>query len=193
MTDSKQLLASNSNFQWGAIFAGTVIALAISLVLMQFGTAIGLSDDAPLRGEGSIASWGVIATGIWLLWVQLLASLAGGYTAGYVRTPTPEFKPHENEVKDGLYGLTVWGFTTVLAFIGAGFATAVTTYIALETGTYDDPSTITDVEQNTAVIFAFVAGSTALLSGVAAWWAGTMGGEHRLKSVDFSQYLSFKK
>ena len=193
MTKPTELLASNSHFQWGAIFSGTVIALAITLVLMQFGAAIGLADNAPLRGEGSIASWGIIATGIWLLWVQLLASLAGGYVAGYVRTPTPEFQPHENEVQDGLYGLSVWAFSTVLVFIGAGLASAVTSYVALETGTYEDPSALTETEQNTAVIFAFVAGSTALLSGVAAWWAGTMGGEHRLKSIDLSKHISFKK
>ena len=193
MADTKQLLASNSHFQWGAIFAGTVIALAISLVLMQFGAAIGLSVNAPLRGKSLIASWGIIATGIWILWVQLLASLAGGYTAGYVRTPTPEFKPHENQVKDGLYGLTVWAFSTVLIFIGVGFSAAVASYIALETGTYKNPSALTDADKNSSVIFAFIVGSTSLLSAVAAWWAGTMGGEHRLNAVDFSQYLTFKK
>jgi hypothetical protein len=193
MSDSKQLLATNSCFQWGAIFSGTTFALAISLVLTHFGAAIGLADDAPLRGEGSIASWGIVATGVWILWVQLLASLSGGYIAGYLRTPTPEFQPYENELKDGLYGLTVWAFSTVLVYISVAFASAVATYVALETGTYEDPNEITDAEQNTAIIYAFIAGATSLLSAVAAWWAGTMGGDHRLNSVDLSKYLSFRK
>ncbi|MBU0801068.1 MAG: hypothetical protein KKA05_08695 [Alphaproteobacteria bacterium] len=184
---------SSGHFQWGSIFAGTAIALALSLVLMQFGSAVGLADDAPLRGEGSLASWGIIATGIWLLWVQLLASLSGGYAAGYLRAPTPDCTPHENELKDGLYGLVVWATSTVLVFIGVGLAAAVASYIAIATDSYEDPSTITDPEQNAAVIFAFVAGATSLLSAVAAWWAATMGGEHRGKGVDFTGALSFRK
>lgn len=180
-------------FQWGAVFAGTVIALAISVVLIQFGSAVGLSDDSPLRGEGSAASWGVIATGIWILWTQLLASLAGGYSAGYLRAPTPELEPHQNEMKDGLYGLSVWATGTVLVAIGAALAVAFANYVALAGGTYEDSSTMSDNEQNAAIIFAFALGATSLLSAAAAWWAATVGGEHRLNAVDHSRYLSFKK
>lgn len=181
------------NFQWGPVFAGATVALAISIVLMQFGGAIGLSDDAPLRGEGSIASWGVIATGIWILWIQLLASLAGGYSAGYLRTPTPELKAHQNELKDGFYGLSVWATSTVLVFIGAALTGAFASYVALVNGTYENPAVLSDNEQNSAIIFAFALGSISLLSAVAAWWSATMAGEHRLKGTDFSKYLSFKK
>lgn len=181
------------NFQWGSVFAGTVVALAISVVLMQFGAAAGLSATAPLRGEGQIASWGVIAAGIWILWVQLLASLAGGYSAGYLRTPTPELQPHQNEFKDGLYGLSVWATSTVLVFIGTVAAGAFASYMAMANGTYEDPANMSDNEKNAAIIFAFALGAISLLSAVAAWWAATMAGEHRLKETDFGRYLTFKK
>jgi preprotein translocase subunit SecG len=182
-----------SGFEWGAVIAGSIIACAISIVLLTFGSAIGLADDAPLRGEANLAAWSVIATGIWLLWVQLLASFAGGYTAGYLRTPTPSYSAHENELHNGLYGFATWATSTVLVFIGMALAAAVTALVMVQpeadTGM---TNTMTDTEQNTAIIFAFVTGATALLSAVAAWWAATMGGEHRALGTDFSHYISFK-
>lgn len=180
-------------FEWGPVLVGTVLACAISIVFMQFGAAIGLADDAPLRGEGSIASWGIIAVGIWLLWVQLMASLAGGYAAGYSRSITPEATAHDNEMRDGLYGISVWATSTVLVFIAFSIAAIITSYIDAQAGGEITDGTVTDIEQNTAVIFAFILGSTSLLSGVTAWWAATMGGEHRLTGKDFSSRLSFKK
>lgn len=181
------------NFQWGPVFVGTVVALAIAVVLMQFGAAIGLSASAPLRGEGHIASWGVVATGIWILWVQLLASFAGGYCAGYLHAPTSGLKPYQNELNDGFYGLSVWAISTVLVFVGAAVAGAFATYMALASGTYEDPAALSNSEKNASVIFAFALGAISLLSAVASWWAATMAGEHRLKETDFSPYLSFKK
>ncbi|WP_373089797.1 hypothetical protein [Sneathiella sp.] len=180
-------------FEWSAVIAGTTIALAISIVLLQFGSALGLSASAPLRGEGSIASWGVIAAGIWLLWVQLLASLAGGYTAGYMRSPTIELQDHENDIRDGLHGLVVWSISTVMVFIAVAIFAFAASYIAIQTDTYENPANLTNLQHNSTVIFTFISGATALLSAVAAWWAGTMGGDHKRKVVDLSGHLSFRK
>ncbi|PJB71493.1 MAG: hypothetical protein CO093_04945 [Alphaproteobacteria bacterium CG_4_9_14_3_um_filter_47_13] len=187
------LSSSVDHFQWGPVFVGTVVALAIAVVLMQFGAVIGLSASASLRGEGHIASWGVIATGVWILWVQLLASFAGGYSAGYLHTPTPNLKSHQNEITDGFYGLSVWATSAVLVFIGTALAGVFATYVALASGTYEDPVVLSNNEKNAAIIFAFTLGAVSLLSAAASWWAATMAGEHRLQETDFSQYLSFKK
>ena len=182
-------------FQWSVIFAGIAIALALTVVLTQFGSAIGLKADAPLRGEGTTASWGVIAAGIWILWTQLLSSLAGGYAAGYLRLPTPELLPHENELRDGLHGLTVWAASTVLVFIAVGIATLGTSLVAAITpGTQaaDVAETVKRTKENAAVIFAFAHGAISLLSAVAAWWAATKGGDHRLTVADHSVVWSFR-
>lgn len=182
-------------FEWGAIIAGVVFSLAISIVLMQFGSIIGLSAASPLRGMGSMAAWGVVATGLWLLWVQLLASLGGGYLAGRLRTAYVGSTPHESELRDGIAGLTVWALSTVLVFTGATLAGAVASYIAAVTP--DLAPVVNEVmtreEQNSGIIFAFIAGATALLSAAAAWWAGTAGGDHRDKNTDFSRYLTFRR
>lgn len=181
--------------EWGAIFAGTVFAIAISVVLLQFGSAVGLSATSPLRGEGSLAAWGVIASGVWLLWVQLLASLGGGYIAGRLRTPMPGAPLHDVEIHDGIAGLTTWAFSTVLVFTGASALAAFSTYIAaVAPGTEDVVAgSYGNSEKNTAIIFAFAAGSTALLSGAASWFAGAIGGKHRDESTDFGDCFTFRK
>jgi hypothetical protein len=178
--------------QWSVIFAGAFVAFALSIVLMQFGSIIGLSMDSPLMGEGYIASWGIIATGIWLLWIQLLASLSGGYIAGSMRTATPQYKNHENEMRDGIYGLTSWAVSTVGVFVAVSLMAAGAAYIEVHTEAENMNMVLSDEEQNTAIIFAFVAGATSLLSGVAAWWAAVMGGEHRDKKTNFGTSFSFK-
>lgn len=182
-------------FQWSVIFAGIAIALALTVVLTQFGSAIGLKADSPLRGEGSIASWGVIAAGIWILWTQLLSSLAGGYAAGYLRVPTPELTPHENELRDGLHGLAVWAACTVLVFIAVGVASLGASFIASQTDASQAEEVVEALKrtkENTAVIFAFANGATSLLAAVASWWAATNGGDHRLTVADHSTVYSFK-
>lgn len=186
-------------FEWSVVLIGAVIALAISIVFSQFGAAIGLASDTPFTGEASLASWQVIATGLFVLWVQLMASFAGGYVAGYLRTPAVDFTAHENELHDGIYGLGVWATSTVLVFIAAALTAAVSTALALGAEATDGLAdngivdALTNAEQNTALIFAFVAGSTALLSGAAAWYAATLGGDHRVNKIDHSRYTSFKK
>jgi len=184
---------TNNRFEWGVIFIGAAIACGISIVMMQFGSVIGLSADGAYAGLEDMAMWGVVATGIWILWVQLLASLAGGYTAGYLRRPTPTFKAHENELHDGFYGFGVWAVSTIAVFIAISIAAMAATYVEIQTDAFDVNETMSDSDKNTAIIFAFVTGATSLLSAVAAWWAATMGGDHRAQGVDFSAHLTFKK
>ena len=43
----------HSYVDWSAIFAGTVLASAISFVLLTFGSAIGLSLTSAYEGRGS--------------------------------------------------------------------------------------------------------------------------------------------
>ncbi len=181
-------------FQWGVVFAGTVIALAISLVLVQFGTAIGLADDTPLKNlDGTFARWEMIAVGLWLMGVQFAATTAGGYITGYLRSPTrTEFTPHENELHDGVYGLATWALSTLAVFaMGYIFVTTATTVEAIDGGNVQ--AVMTNNEQNIAVILAFITGSTAVVSAVISWVAAVAGGDHRHSNEDLSHYYSFKR
>ena len=95
----------SSYVECGAVFAGAILACAISLVLLQFGSAIGLSVAGIARYEGDRRIWQVIIAGAWALWVQLMSSMSGAYLAGRMRTPMENAASHESEIRDGAHGL----------------------------------------------------------------------------------------
>ncbi|MGQ0526945.1 MAG: hypothetical protein ACT4OY_02770 [Alphaproteobacteria bacterium] len=181
-----------------AILGGTVLALAISIILSKFGSAIGLAISIDHNWTGDTALAGVIATGIWILWIQFLASLTGGYLSGRMRRPVSGSAVHEREIRDGAHGLMVWALSTVAVAIGASLVTAVAAFVpssnpeeaaALLTQTPE----MVDMTRNTAIIFAFATAAISLVSAVVSWWAATLGGEHRDNAVDHSGYVSFRK
>ncbi len=185
----------NNRFEFSPVFAGAFVAIAISIVLLQFGAAIGLSKENTLSDDASLLTWNVVAVGIWILWVQLISSLAGGYVAGYVHAPNHDYTPHEAEVSDGLYGLSAWALSTVIVFAGISmFVFASGLLEVLDTpDSQVPPAEITDAEQNSMIVYAFITGATSLLAAVASWWAATMAGDHRVKNIDFSAHISFRK
>lgn len=119
-----------SYMDWPAIFAGAAVAAAISLVLLTFGTALGLSLTSAHEGESAPLLWIAVIGGLWLLWVQVSASLAGGYLAGRMRRRHGDASEYESDIRDGAHGLVVWAVATLaaglLAYSGTmGAATAV--------------------------------------------------------------------
>jgi hypothetical protein len=103
-----------SYVDWPAIFAGTVVATAISFVLITFGSAVGLSLTSAYEGEGMSLMWFAIAAGLWLLWVQVSGFFAGGYLAGRMRKRHGDATEDESDLRDGVHGLVVWGFGLLL-------------------------------------------------------------------------------
>src|SRR6218665_1064209 len=97
-----------SYVDWPAIIAGIVIASAISLVLLTFGSAIGLSFTNFRAGAETASVWIAIAAASWLLWVQISSFMAGGYVAGRLRKRHHDATEHEVDVRDGAHGLLVW-------------------------------------------------------------------------------------
>lgn len=180
------------HFEWGVVFAGATVAAAISIVLMQFGSIIGLSSDYIVTGEAGMTHWAVIAIGLWLLAIQLTASATGGYMAGRLRSSTTDLLPHENEVRDGFYGLTVWAASTVAVFIAISAGSAFFVSIEAADGVADLTPDLLDKEQNASIVFAFILGATSLVSAVIAWAAATLGGDHRDTKADHSYCLTFK-
>lgn len=119
-----------SYMDWPAIFAGAALAAAISLVLLTFGAALGLSLTSAHEGESASLFWIAIVGGLWLLWVQVSASFAGGYLAGRMRRRHGDATEYESDIRDGSHGLVVWAVATLaaalLAYSGTmGAATAV--------------------------------------------------------------------
>lgn len=106
---------AKSYIDWAAVVAGAVLSSAISLVLLTFGAAIGLSMISPFEGEGTSGPVFAIALGLWVLWVVVSSFIAGGYLAGRMRRRAWDATPHEVEVRDGAHGLTVWALGVLVA------------------------------------------------------------------------------
>ena len=182
----------HGGFEFGPVVAGTAIALAMTVVLTQFATAIGYTDDAPLRGEGFIASWGVVLVGVWILLTQFVSSVAGGYVTGRLRTVTNAYKPHEVEVRDGMHGLATWALSTLIVFAGIGIISATGGSMLIADQTTNADVVLTNAEQNVGIVFAFIHGAMSLVAGVLSWWAATIAGDHRDNQSHFEKW-SFKK
>ena len=117
-TDAPALL---SRVSWGAIFAGTVVAVGLLVLLGMLGTAIGFRAVDP---QESAAFNGVgIGAGIWWVVSSVIALAVGGYLAGHL-SGIPEKRSAT------AHGASVWGLLTIVMLwlaastVGAAFNTA---------------------------------------------------------------------
>lgn len=185
-----------SYIEWAPIIAGTVIACAVSVVLLQFGQAIGLS--VPERFEERYTAAKIFIIGLWLLWVQLMASMSGGYLAGRMRGRWANATASESEIRDGIHGLMVWASATLVAVAAASVA-AVLGAVALHHGidmaeqaNAEALSVPESLARQYGIIFAFGAVASSIVSAVAAYWMGTVGGDHRDGEYDLTRF-SFRR
>jgi hypothetical protein len=173
-----------SYLEWGAVFGGSVVAAGVTIVLMPFGAAIGLSVGDPLLDSGD-ASWNVLLAGLWVGCVALASMSAGGYLAGRMRSRRNDSTDNEAAFRDGAHGLAVWGTATVFSAVGAAIAVAIAA-VGADAGTpMPEPSAeVVRLTTNTSVIFAFATTAGAALSAGAAWWSASIGGQHRDEGTD---------
>ncbi|MBI2741464.1 MAG: hypothetical protein HYX38_33630 [Rhodospirillales bacterium] len=116
---------------WGPIVLGTLGALAIMVVLMTFGGALGLSVTSPQPYAGLSAKALAVLAGLYIALVHVASFATGGYLAGRMRTPWVTSDTVERHFRDGGHGFAVWALGVVvgaaLALSGAGgIAKAVT-------------------------------------------------------------------
>lgn len=102
---------------WSAIFTGAVFAAAFSLIMLTFGSGIGLSMISAEPGEGISMRWWMIAAGLWFIWVAVSSFGAGGYLAGRMRHPIGDATEDEIETRDGVNGLSVWATGTLIGIL----------------------------------------------------------------------------
>jgi hypothetical protein len=107
----------HSYIDWAAIIGGVAMASAISLVLLAFGSAIGLSFADFQAGPDVNPIWIAVAAASWLLWVEISSFMVGGYVAGRMRRRHYDATEHESDVRDGIHGLLVWAGALVIGAI----------------------------------------------------------------------------
>lgn len=192
MTIENNLKSQQSYIEWGTIAAGSVLAVAISLVLTQFGTAVGIADLDGMRSNIPTPSK-LLLGGVYVLIIQLLASSCGGYVAGRMRAPIIGSPISEREIRDGIHGLMVWATGTVLVGIALFIAAMCANHLGSNSNEVELTKEIIQQRHTISVILAFSAGATSLVSAVVAFFAATKGGEHRDNMTDHSRHISFRR
>ena len=110
-----------SGTSWPAIFAGAVAAVATTLILVALGSGFGLAAVSPWPQSGASATTFTVMTAIWLIVVQWLSSLMGGYLTGRLRTRWVGLHNHEVFFRDTANGFVMWALATV---VGAAVLTS---------------------------------------------------------------------
>lgn len=106
-----------SGVSWPSIFAGAVVSMAITLVLIAFGTGIGLSVVSPWQNASVSGTTFKIATGIYLVVIAMLSSSIGGYLAGRLRTKWTGVHSDEVYFRDTAHGFLAWALATVVGVV----------------------------------------------------------------------------
>ena len=107
---------SISGASWGAIFAGAVVSLAVTFVVIAFGTGLGLSVVSPWETSGVSATTFKIGTGIFLIVTAMFSSSLGGYIAGRLRTRWVGVHTDEVYFRDTAHGFVAWAVAAVIGF-----------------------------------------------------------------------------
>ncbi|QND51669.1 hypothetical protein HB779_06965 [Phyllobacterium sp. 628] len=94
------IVTDRQNLAWGGIFGGTLLAIAVQVLLGALGLGIGLSTISA-TGDGASAQGLGIGGGIWSAIAMIIALAIGGYVAAY-------FSGQYARWSGVLHGLVVW-------------------------------------------------------------------------------------
>ncbi len=102
---------------WGPVILGALGAAAMSVVLLAFGSALGLSVVSPYAYAGISAKGAAILAAVYLALVMVASFAAGGYIAGRMRSPWRTTDETESHFRDGAHGFGVWSIGVLLGAV----------------------------------------------------------------------------
>lgn len=102
---------------WGPVILGALGAAAMSIVLLAFGSALGLSVVSPYPYAGISAKGAAILAAVYLALVMVSSFAAGGYIAGRLRTPWRTSDEVEMHFRDGAHGFGVWSLGVIIGAV----------------------------------------------------------------------------
>lgn len=105
-TISEPITSGFRRISWGAIFAGVVVAIMVSIVLNLLGLGIGLTTIEPLNEQDPMAGLGTGAA-LWWIVSSLIALFCGGWVAGRLAGV-----PKKSE--SAIHGVLTWGVSTLI-------------------------------------------------------------------------------
>jgi hypothetical protein len=115
LTRAAPEIGSSSYVEWGAVLAGSVAAVAVSFVLLNFGAAIGFASVSPWTSTATGLKAVGVGAAFWMLLVTLWSFALGGYLAGRLRHRWYDGTKSEVEFRDSAHGLLVWAVTVIFA------------------------------------------------------------------------------
>lgn len=118
--------SSRSAVSWASVFAGAVVAIATTMILIALGSGLGFAAASPWPGAGPTLTSFAIGAGVWLIVTQWLSSLLGGYITGRLRTRWVGVHTEEVFFRDTAHGLLAWAVSTVIV-AGVAFAATAST------------------------------------------------------------------
>jgi hypothetical protein len=113
-------------FHCTPVIAGALVAAALSLVLIAFGAAIGLSivSSSPTWKDASPAL--ALLSGLFLLLTALASFGLGGYVAGRLRERWHAGAHNDVvEFRDGTHGVVAWALAVVITGLVASASAAI--------------------------------------------------------------------
>jgi hypothetical protein len=112
---------------WGAIFAGALVAIAVSLILLALGSGLGFASISPWSDQGAGATTFTVTAAIWLIVTQWVSAIFGGYIVGRLRTRWIGTHTHEIFFRDTAHGLVTWSLATVVvvAIVAASISAGI--------------------------------------------------------------------
>jgi hypothetical protein len=102
---------------WGPVILGAMGAAAMSVVLLAFGSALGLSVVSPYPYAGISGKGAAILAAVYLALVMVSSFAAGGYIAGRMRSPWRTTDETESHFRDGAHGFGVWSIGVLLGAV----------------------------------------------------------------------------
>ena len=138
MTDTTTVVAMPSdrstNFDWGAIIGGALVATALSFVLFAFGSAAGVASVSPYSWNNPSGTTLTIAGAAYVSVVMIGSFLVGGYFAGRYRRPAgAAASAHERRSRDGAHGLLMWALA-LLVGVGIAYWTTASAFGRVQRG-----------------------------------------------------------
>jgi hypothetical protein len=125
--------SSRSAVSWPSVFAGAIVAIAATMILIALGSGLGFAAASPWPGAGPSIATFAIGAGIWLIVTQWISAALGGYVTGRLRTRWTGVHTDEVLFRDTAHGLLAWAVSTVIVAGVALGATASTLNAATNT------------------------------------------------------------
>ncbi|HEX5263559.1 MAG TPA: hypothetical protein VFW13_08530 [Phenylobacterium sp.] len=169
-----------SAVSWAAVLAGSVAALALSVVLVALLAGFGLEIVSPWPSGHPVLLGFSPLLGSSMIAVQVLSSALGGYLAGRLRTKWLNVHSHEVHFRDTAHGLLAWAVSTLAGVgLGATLLTSPAEIVNLETSV--EPVVRIAAERQAAIAaqFSLFMGIGLLLGAFVACVAAAIGGLRR--------------